>query len=267
MGLLKLGLIGLTLCGALAGPVLASAWNPKPWQGEVISGYVFTSADQAINDFGDAVPLDVYNKQIVQSYGNMGLTPRLALVGSFDWQDTEIVGPGLSTRFSKPSSISAGLQYQVSQREGHATALSLSYYQGIDLPAALLTLESRDPSVELRGLWGESRTVAGRNMFGELQVAGRMTTQGDFASTHMQLTLGGEPTDRVMLLTKTRYTQVEPGVFERFDIVRQSRWEAEASAVYRLRKHDYLEFGYSAVLGGRSAVLERSWKIGLWRKF
>lgn len=244
-----------------------SAWNPDPWRGEIISGYVFATADTAIDGFGQTVPLDIYNKKIVQTYGNMGLTPKIALIGTFDWQDTQIVGPGLNTRFSKPSSISGGLQYQINRREGHATAVSLSYVDGIDLPDALLTLESRTPSVELRGLWGESRTVLERNIFAELQLAGRMTTTGDFASRHLQFTLGVEPTDRTMILAKTRYTNIEPGIFERLDIVRQSRWEVDASVVYRLRKKDYLELGYSTVVDGRSAVMESGWKIGLWRKF
>lgn len=245
----------------------ASAWNPDPWRGEIISGYVYAIASEAKGDFGQRVPLDIYNKKIIQTYGNMGITPRLALIGTFDWQDTQIVGPGLNTQFSKPSSISAGLQYQISRRDGHATALSLSYVDGIDLPNALLTLEGRTPSLELRGLWGESRTVLGRNVFAEIQAAGRMTTGGDFASSHLQLTIGGEPLARVIFLAKTRYTDNEPGVFERFNIARQSRWEVETSAVYQLWARDYLEVGYTRVLGGRSAVLESGWKIGVWRKF
>jgi hypothetical protein len=255
------------LCVAFGGQAYASAWNPDPGHGEIISGYVFASATEAIDDFGERIALDIYSKQIAQTYGTVGLTPRLAIVGSFDWQDTQIVGPGVAVRFSKPSSISAGLQYQLTRREGHATALSLSYYEGIDLPSALLTLESRDPTVELRGLWGESRTVRARPVFAELQAAARLTTVGDYASTHVQLTLGGEPTDRLMLLGKARYTNVEPGVFERLDIVRQSRWEAETSVVYRVRKRDYIELGYSTVIDGRSAVLESGWKIGFWTKF
>lgn len=258
---------GIALCIGFCPQASASAWNPDPWHGEIISGYVYATADAAKDDFGRRVPLDIYNKKIVQTYGNMGLTPRIALIGTFDWQDTQIVGPGLSTRFSKPSSISAGLQYQISRREGHATALSLSYVDGIDLPNELLTLESRTPSIELRGLWGESRTVWGRNMFAELQGAGRMTTGGDFASTYLQFTIGGEPLPRTMFLAKTRYTDNEPGVFERLDITRQSRWEVETSAVYRFRKRDYLEVGYTRVVGGRSAVFESGWKIGFWRKF
>jgi len=245
----------------------ASAWNPEPWHGEIISGYVFARAETAIDDFGDRVALDIYSKQIVQTYGNLGLTQRLALIGTFDWQDTQIVGPGLDTAFSKPSSISAGLQYQLTRREGHAIALSVSYIDGIDLPTALLTVESREPTAEFRGLWGESRTVYGRNIFAEAQLAGRMTLAGDYASTHGQITIGVEPFSRFSLLAKTRYSNIEPGVFERLEIVRQSRWEMEGSAVYRLRKRDYLELGYTAVISGRSAVMERGIKIGYWTKF
>lgn len=250
-----------------AGRAEASAWNPDPWGGELISAYQFTSADRATDPQGNAVALDVYEKQIVQTYGNLGLTPRLALIGTFDWQDTQIIGPGLNVTFSKPSSISAGLQYQISRREGHAVAMSLSYVDSIDLPNVLLTLENRNAAAELRGLWGESRTIRGRNVFGEVQLASRMTLGGDYASTHLQLTLGGDPIERLMLLTKARYTDIEPGVYERFDISRQSRFEAEASAVYRFRRNDYIELGYTAVLSGKSAVRERGIKFGFWSKF
>lgn len=267
MGLRIILFRAIALSFAVCPKAQASAWNPDQWHGEIITGYVFASADTAIDGLGQTVPLGIYNKQIVQTYGNLGLTPRVALIGIFDWQNTQIVGRDVNTSFSKPSSVSGGLQYQISRREGHATALSLSYVDGIDLPDALLTLESRKPSVELRGLWGESRTVSGRNVFAELQAAGRMTTEGDFASTHLQFTLGGEPVARTLLLTKMRYTDNEPGVFERLNIERQSRWEVEASAVYRFRKQDYLEVGYTTVIDGRSAVQESGWKIGLWRKF
>lgn len=268
MGRLCIGVgWGAVLTPFFANLAFASAWNPDPWKGELISGYVFVEADTAINDFGDEVALDVYDKQIVQTYGNLGLTPSLALIGTFDWQDAQIIGPGVDVSFSEPSSLSAGLQYQVSRREGHAVAIALSYVEGIDFPDELLTLESRENSVELRGLWGESRTITGRNVFAEAQIAGRMTIDGRFASAHAQLTLGGNPTEKSMLLFKGRYTDLEPGNFERLAIVRQTRWEAEASAVYQFRKRDYIELGYSTVLSGRSAVMERGWKIGFWRKF
>lgn len=264
---LKKTTYGLVLLLASVLEVQASAWNPDAWQGEVISGYVLTSADTAIDETGDRVPLQIYTKRILQNYGNLGLTPRIALIGTFDWQDTQIVGQGLDISFSKPSSVSAGLQYQLSRREGHAVAISVSYVDGIDLPSALLTLENRETSVELRGLWGESRSFHGHNVFAEAQLAGQLTLKGDYGSTHAQLTLGGEPTERSMVLLKGRYREFEPGLYERLAIARQRRWEVEASAVYRIRKRDYIEIGYTGIVAGESTVLESGMKIGYWRKF
>ncbi|WP_298917469.1 hypothetical protein [uncultured Algimonas sp.] len=250
-----------------AGHAWASAWNPVPWGGELITGYIFAEASEAIDDQGDRFGLDIYSKRIVQTYGNLGLTSRLALIGTFDWQDTQIDQPGLAIAFSEPSSVSAGLQYQLSRREGHAVALSASYVSSIDLPEELLTLENRESALELRGLWGESRTIYGRNAFAELQLAGRMTLAGRHAGTSAQLTVGADPFSRTQLLAKLRHTNIEPGEYAGFDIGRQSRWEMEASGVYRIRKQDFIELGYTSVVGGRSAVLEGGWKIGYWRKF
>ncbi len=246
---------------------MASAWNPAQWKGELISGYVVSSAGEAVDEFGDTVGLDIYRKQIVQNYGNVGLTDRLALIGSFDWQDTQIAAPGVEAAFSRPSSVSAGLQYQLSRREGHATAISVSYVDGIDLPVQLLTLESRRPSVEVRALWGESRSVLGFNAFAELQAAGRMELDGRYASSHAQATLGMDPTARTKLLAKARYARIEAGTFERIPIARQERWELEASAVWRAWRQNYVELGYVGTVGVRNGVRESGYKIGYWTKF
>jgi hypothetical protein len=256
-------MIGLALCGRAE----ASAWNPAPGQGELISGYVFIDADKAIDGRGQTIELTAYNKQMVQNYGIVGLTPRWAALATFDWQDGQIVQPGLNLSYSEPSSITAGLQYQISRREGHAMALALSYVEGIDLPDQLLTLENRRSSVELRWLWGESETVLGQAVFGELQIAGRMTFDGEYDSTHMQLTLGHTLSERATLLAKGRHADIAAGEFKRLAIFGQTRWEAEAAAVYRFRKRDFIELSYTSVFAGRNTVLVKEIKVGFWRKF
>ena len=153
---------------AIADTAFASAWNPEAGGGEIISGFVQSTADTAIDDFGDDIVLDAFSKSISQNYTTIGLTDKIALVGIFDWQRSQIIAPGVDVSFSKPSAISAGLQYQLSRREGHATAVSVSYLEGIDLPNELLTVEGRESNLEVRGLWGESRPWKGRNVFAEL---------------------------------------------------------------------------------------------------
>ena len=255
------------LWAALAGQSHASAWNPEAGQGEVITAFVLSEADEAVDDVGVVVPLDTYQKRISQTFATIGLTDRIAAVGTFDWQDTEIVGDGVDVSFSKPSTLSAGLQYQLSRREGHALAISASYTAGIDLPDALLTVDSRKDAVELRGLWGESRTVMGRNAFAEVQLAARMERGGRYAGTQAQLSVGAEPTDSLLLLAKGRFTQVESGTFEGRAVPEQRRWELDASAVWRVGGTTRIELGYGGVVSARSAVRERGVKIGLWKRF
>lgn len=255
------------VCALTPLSAFASAWNPEKGKGEIITGFVYAKADEAISPAGDRVDLSLYRKTISQTYANLGLTDRIALVGTFDLQDTQIIGPDVAISFFKPSTISAGLQYQLSRREGHAVSLSLSYVDGIDLPAQLLTIENREPAIELRGLWGESRSILGRNMFAEVQLAGRAYLDGQYASAHSQITLGVEPTDRIMLLTKGRLTHIGSGTFQGFPLSNQTRWESESSIVYRFRNSDYIEFGYTTILGGENTVLESGLKLGFWKKF
>lgn len=262
----RLILISLLAC---FGPETAqgSAWNPAQGSGEVITGYILSDADTAVSPIGTRVPLTLYNKQIVQTFGNVGLTDQWALIGTFDWQDAQIIGPDVAVGFSEPSAISAGLQYQLHRAPGRAVAVSMSYYDGIDLPPSLLTLENRDNTIEARALWGESRIIGSTNYFMDAQLAGRMNFDGDYANTQAQMTLGMEPTERLMLLAKGRYIDIEPGTFQGVAIPRQIRVESEVSAVFRVWSGNHIEFGYGGVIHARNAVLERGWKIGFWSQF
>ncbi|GLQ20102.1 hypothetical protein GCM10007854_10570 [Algimonas porphyrae] len=265
-GVLK-SFAGVALSALFASTAQASAWNPEAWHGEIISAQVFLSADSASNEFDQTFRLDQYSKTVTQTFAKLGLTDRLALIGTFDWQDATIVGPGVNVSFSDPSTVSFGLQYQLRRKEGHAVALSASYFAGIDLPPKLLTIENREPVVELRGLWGESRTWGGINLFAEAQMAGRLDLDGGYAGAFSQLTVGADPLDRVKLIGKVRYTDVAGGVFENFPLARQERVEVEGSVVYRLRGRNYVEIGYVSLVTGRNTVSESGLKLGVWTKF
>ncbi|MGB3456763.1 MAG: hypothetical protein WBG08_04430 [Litorimonas sp.] len=254
-----------TLAGA--DRAFASAWVPEPGKGEIISGYVSVDADRAIGSRGETIVLDGYGKRVTQTFATVGVRPNWALVGTFDWQTGSITQSGQTIRFSEPSSITAGLQYQISRREGHATSLSLSYVEGIDLPDALLTVENRLASIEARGYWGESRTWLGRNMFLEGQLAGRLRLSGGYDSAYTQITSGVDVTDRLLLMGKLRVAHIASGRVSGILAPRQIRRESEASAVLRVRDNDFLELSASTVLGGRNTVRERQIKLGYWRKF
>lgn len=245
----------------------ASAWNPGPWQGEIISSYVYNDADRFTDRDGETQPLPLYSKHISQTYATLGLTDKVALIGTLDFQDTRIGRPGFDLSYSGVSTLTAGLQYQLTRRDGHATAVSVSYIDAVELPPQLLTLDGREPNVEVRGSWGESRTFRGRNVFGEVQLAGRYRTAGEFGGVQSQLTVGGDPTSRTLVLAKLRYTMIAAGEYEGFDLSRQTSWQSEISGVYRWRERDWIELGYVATLAGENALLETGWKIGFWRKF
>lgn len=267
MRLRSLTWLSLWLCFCSVLSANASAWNPAKGSGEIITGYIVSDAQIAVSPIGTHVPLELYRKEIAQSYGNFGLTDRWAVVGSFDWQTAQIIGPDLAVGFSKPSSMSAGLQYQLLRAPGRAVALSLSYYEGIDIPPTLLTLENRTDTVEFRALWGESRIIGATNFFFDAQVAGRMSLDATLENSRADFTLGMEPHERIMLLAKGRYINIEPGSFRGFAIDRQIRVESEVSAVLRLWNGNHIELGYGGVVHARNAVLERGWKLGFWSQF
>ena len=246
---------------------MASAWNPDPWHGELITSFVESSATQGVDEFGRTVELELYRKRTSQNYGIAGLTKRIALVGAFDWQDAQIVGPALDVAFRAPSKIEAGLQYQIHRSERRAVALSLSYLDGVELPAALLTLEGRRDRAELRGLWGENYRLLGRDGFIEAQLAGRMEFGGRISGSRAQLSAGIKPWWRTEVIVKGRYARQEDGAIGEFALRGQQRWEAEALAAINVWKDAYLEIGYQGTVAADNAVLERGYKLGMWTKF
>ena len=260
---------GAAIAFILAAPIpaQASAWNPEPWHGELITSFVETTATRGVDEFGREVELDVYRKRTSQNYGIAGLTKRIALVGAFDWQDAQIVGPSLDVSFRAPSKMEAGLQYQLHRTDRRAVAVSVSYLAGADLPAALLTLEGRRDRVELRGLWGENYRMFGRDGFVEGQLAGRMELGGRISGSRAQLSAGLKPFARTEVILKARYARQESGLFERLELRGQQRWEAEALASLNLWKGAFLEVGYQGTVAADNAVLEHGFKLGTWTKF
>ena len=94
-----------------------------------------------------------------------------------------------------------------------------------------------------------------------------MRFEGDYDSFHSQLTLGAELSDRILFLTKGRFSDIGSGQLDRRNVSAQSRWEAEAAGVYRFYKDNFIEVSYTSVLSGRNTVLEKEWKVGFWTKF
>lgn len=256
----------VALC-AVAGDAHASAWNPEPWSGEIISGYVQTTADTAVDPFGDAFALDLYSKQTSQTYAIVGVSDRIAVVGAFDYQKARIIAGDLGVGFEGPTKLEAGLQYQLHRDADRAVAVSASYLSGADLPGTLLTLEGRRPRVELRGLWGENYQLLGRDGFVEAQVAGRMELEGRFSGSRAQFSVGIKPFWRTEVIAKTRYVRQEAGTFGGFAIPAQQRWEAEALAAVRVWRQSFLEIGYQSTLAADNAVLEHGFRVGTWTKF
>lgn len=259
--------VSAALAVCVHGVAHASAWNPGQWHGELINGYVQTTATEGVDEFGRVVEYDIYRKRTSQNYGIAGLTDRIALVGAFDWQDVQIVGPSLDIVLSEPSKIEAGLQYQLHRNDRRAVAVSASYLEGVELPVALLTLEGREDRVELRGLWGESLRVLGREGYAEAQLAGRLSLGGRYVGTRGQLSAGLKPFRRSEVIGKVRYVRQEDGVLERLDIAGQQRVEVEASAIYNVFKDAFVEVGYVATVATDNAIRESGYKLGMWTKF
>ena len=261
----RLGLASALACVPM--PAWASAWNPPQWGGELITSFVQADADTGVDEFGRTISLTAYSKRTSQNYGIAGLTDRIALVGAFDWQEAQIISPALNVAFRAPSKIEAGLQYQLHRTDQRAVAVSLSYLDGIDLPASLLTLEGRRSRAEVRALWGENYSLFGRQGFAEAQLAGRMELGGRISGSRAQISAGVKPWRRTELIVKGRYARQEGGAYQGLDLRSQQRWEAEAIAAIRVWRGAFLEIGYQGTVAADNAVLERGFKLGMWNKF
>lgn len=238
------------------GPAWAGAWPAPPGETLAIFKYERAGADEAFDADGLLVAMPERTDESVSLYVERGLTGRVTLQGKLGWTR----GEDAFVAYEGRGPVELGLRYTVLRGERSAVSL----YAG-----AVLAGEGRNAGyaapgagttdLEARLLAGRSGTFRGRPVFAEAQLAW-LDRSGLPDETHLDLTLGVEPSPRWLMLT-----QVYAGRAE--DEAAGPVWlKLELSAVRRFGDWR-LQAGWRESVAGRDSPAERGPVFAVWRSF
>lgn len=192
----------------------------------------------------------------VSLYVERGLTDRLTFQGRVGWTRGE---DGFAD-YAGRGPLELGLRYALLRNDRSALSLFLGgALAGDGRNAVYAAPGAGGTDVELRVLAGRSLVIARQKAFVDLQLA-RLNRAGLPDETHLDLTLGVEPSDRWMLLG-----QAYAGAAERSPV--SPLWlKVEISAVRRLGDWR-LQAGWRQSVAGRESPVEGGPVFAVWRAF
>lgn len=264
------------IIAALAMPmaVHAGAWNLPKGDGQIITSYNYSWADEAFTDLDIDDAVD-FTKSEVRVFYEHGLTKRFTAVVNGAHQTIGFEGLQSAINFSDFDKTEIGLRYQIKRREGLALSVQGSYIIGGGPPESILDIGGRKDSFELRGLWGQSKEFENYAIFFDAQAAIRARNTERVEDWRTDLTLGWKDKKKTTLLLQGYYTQrgsfgqegIDEAIEEGFVVPVQKQAKLQGSLVYEYRKNRLVQFGYLRTIGGRNIVNEQVLSFGTWIRY
>lgn len=255
--------------GALMMPVAAhaGAWNLPPGEGQIISTYNYSWADDAYTDIEGLDSSVEFTKREARIFYEHGLTKHLTAVVNAAHQTIGFNGLQSSINFSDFDKTEFGLRYEIKRREGLAVSVQGSYVLGGGPPESILDIGNRQDSFELRGLWGQSKEFENYVIFFDAQTAIRARNTDRIEDWRADLTLGWKDKKKFMALLQGYHTQRSSFGRDGFTVPQQKRTKLQASLVYEYKKNRLAQFGYTRTIGGRNIVKENTLSLGTWIRY
>jgi len=245
----------------------AGAWNLPPGEGQIITTYNYSQADEAYTDI-DFIDSSVeFTKSEVRVFYEHGLTKHVTAVVNAAHQTINFNGLQSSINFSDFDKTEFGLRYEIKRREGLAVSVQASYILGGGPPESILDVGSRKDSFELRGLWGQSKEFENYAIFFDAQAAIRARNTDRIEDWRSDLTLGWRDKKKFMALLQGYHTERASFDQDGFVVPVQKRTKLQASLIYEYKKNRLVQFGYTQTLAGRNVVKEKALSLGTWIRY
>ena len=258
--------IAFIVC-AIPATAFAGAWSLPPGEGQIISTYNYSQADDAYTDIEGLDTAVEFTKSEVRVFYEHGLTTHITAVINVAHQTIGFEGLQSSINFSDFDKTELGLRYEITRREGLAISVQGSYILGGGPPESILDIGNRQDSFELRGLWGQSKEFENYVIFFDAQAAIRARNIEGVEDWRADLTLGWKDKKKWMALLQGYHTERESFGRDGFVVPIQKRTKLQASVVYEYKKNRLVQFGYLQTLGGRNIVKERTLSFGTWSRY
>jgi len=245
----------------------AGAWNLPPGEGQIITTYNYSQADEAYTDI-DFIDSSVeFTKSEVRVFYEHGLTKHVTAVVNAAHQTINFNELQSSINFSDFDKTEFGLRYEIKRREGLAVSVQASYILGGGPPESILDVGSRKDSFELRGLWGQSKEFENYAIFFDAQAAIRARNTDRIEDWRSDLTLGWRDKKKFMALLQGYHTERASFDQDGFVVPVQKRTKLQASLIYEYKKNRLVQFGYTQTLAGRNVVKEKALSLGTWIRY
>lgn len=240
----------------LCGQAHAGAWPVEPGETLAILKYERIAAGEAFDPNGDRLAMPPRTDEAVSLYVERGLTRRLTLQGKLGWTR----GEDAFADYDGRGPVELGLRYALLRDDRSV----ISLYAGAALAgegrnAGYAAPGAGTTDLEARLLAGRSMALAGRPAFAEIQLA-RLDRSGLPDETHLDLTMGVEPSARWLLLAQTYAGQADGAAT-------RPRWlKLELSAVRRVGDWR-LQAGWRQSIAGQDSPAESGPVFAVWRSF
>ncbi len=246
----------------------AGAWLPKPQSGVSIISTTNSTGKHIYDDTGvKGVEID-FRKTESQFYGELGVSNRLALVGSLGLQQQTFVQEGVRTVDFGMTDVRAGLR--VKALEGRGMILSFEpslIYSGQNQNFSTLDKGTFIPSLEARALVGLSREFSGVSYFTDIQAARRFGFENVPNEWRFDLTLGAKPSARLELFAQAFW--VDTDVLDNAPRIALAteNLKGQLSFVYHESPLIAYQVGLTKSLKGKNSILETGVQASIWQKF
>jgi hypothetical protein len=250
---MTLGLaLAASFCPALAH---AGAWTEQAGDGRVILTLRGATADDYFDSSSDTADGPTFRSEAAEEYATYGLTDSTTLVLQSSYSHLHPDAPAQGASGFDETKL--GLQQRLWHDDDQVVSVQAS---------ALLPGDSRLTSggadLELRGLFGQSFVLLGRNAFVDTQLAYRWRANGFADQFRADLTLGVWMDRNLLLMAQNFNTfTTTSGNAQYFEGEQQ---KLQLSSVYRFNEQVAVQLGGFATLSGRNTPVERGALASIW---
>lgn len=254
-------ILAAALLALSASPAFCGAWTLKQGETQTFVTSTFTYGDHGYDASGKLITVSDYQKFALSAVLEYGLRPWLTAVVRGEMTEERIDDPLLGPDLIEPApknfaSVGGGARIRLYQGPSWVASTEITVLSG-GYATTGLTNPNEGPALEVRALAGHARTVVGKNVFFDGQLAYRKRFDTDESDeVKLDLTVGAQVLPKWLVLGQTFSTLAVDG--------EQSYHKVSASVVRTVTKRLRVQVGGVATVAGKNAVQELGGYVGFW---
>lgn len=254
---------GLAIAITCAAPAWADPYTQPNGEGRIIINGIFNGASKAFDDNGDSVNIDDYQQNSIYIIGEYGITDDITAVIAPSFRHIKQDGGESDSGLGYTD---VGLKYRVAHGDDWtASVQGLVRIPGEKYADPLAQVGQVGMEYDIKAGLGHS-FGPGKRFFATTELGYRFRSDDPPNEFHADFTLGGNVTDKLMLLAAS-YNTISDGKGSGIYNRKHRYHDVYVSGVYEVNKNLSLQAGVTATVAGRNALKQAGPLIGLWYYF